>query len=324
MTTLITGATGFLGPHVVWEAAAHGAVVAADLAPPEQTVRAFLARDQSRAVRVTWVTADVTDYNDLCDAARGHRITHLIHAAAVTPDTTAEAVGMRETIAINVLGTAHALDLARTLGVERTIVFSSSAVYAANDGTPLIEESAWRDTGSYVVSKQSVERLAAFAAAGYGMDVVAVRPAALFGPLERPTHARQAMSSIYDLMQMALNGDEIRVPHDALIRDWTAASEVAHAVIALLHAPVLTHRVYNVGAGRGYAIEEVLAALMSAIPSVRWRFTSPEEANVTFGIGMRRGPLAITRLLAVPDADIRSDLAILLSEYCDWLGHHPY
>src|SRR4051812_35110961 len=158
-TTFVTGATGFLGPHLVWEAAAHGPVVAVDRRPPDETVRAFLARDAVRAEHVTWSQADVTDYAALAEAAQGHAITHMIHAAAVTPNVPMEEARMRDTIAVNVLGTANALDLARALGVRRTVVFSSSAVYAPNDGSPLTEDAPWRDTSAYAVSKQSVERL---------------------------------------------------------------------------------------------------------------------------------------------------------------------
>ncbi len=271
-TTLVTGATGFLGPHLVWEAAARRPVVAVDRRLPDETVRAFLARDPERAERVTWVQADVTDYGALFHAASGHAITFVIHAAAITPDAAMEAAGMRQTIGVNVLGTANALDLARALGVRRTVVFSSSSVYAANDGSPLTEDAPWRDTTAYAVSKQSIERLMAHAVHGFGMDVVAVRPAALFGPLERPTGAREAMSGIYGLMHAALAGEEIRTHDDGLARDLTAASEVARAVVALLHAPSLAHRVYNLGAGRGYTLPDILDALRTIVPDLRVAF----------------------------------------------------
>lgn len=323
-TTLVTGATGFLGPHLVWEAAAHGPVVAVDRRAPDETVRAFLARDPARAGRVAWRRADVTDYASLAGTTDGHAITHVIHAAAITPNAAMEAAGMRETIAVNVLGTANALDLARALGVRRTVLFSSSSVYAPNDGSPLTEDAPWRDTSAYAVSKQSIERLMAHAVHGFGMDVVAVRPAALFGPLERPTGAREAMSGIHGLMHVALRGEEIRVHDDGLTRDVTAASEVARAVIALLHAPSLAHRVYNLGAGRGYRMPEIRAALEAAIPDVRWRFVAPDETNVGFGIGVRRGPLDMTRFCRDLGFALNDDLAAHLITYRDWLRDHPY
>lgn len=323
-TTFVTGATGFLGPHLVWEAAAHGPVVAVDRRAPDETVHAFLARDAVRAGRVTWAQADVTDYRSLAGTVQGNTITHVIHAAAITPNAAMEDAGMRDTIAVNVLGTAHALDLARALGIRRTVVFSSSSVYAPNDGSPLTEDSQWRDTSAYAVSKQSIERLMAHAVQGFGMDVVAVRPAALFGPLERPTGAREAMSGIHGLMHAALRGDEIRVHDDGLTRDPTAASEVARAVVALLHAPHLSHRVYNLGAGRGYTMPEIIAALMSAVPDARTRFIVPDEANVGFGIGVRRGPLAMTRFRTDLGFALNDNLAAHLATYRDWLRGHPY
>lgn len=324
VTTFVTGATGFLGPHLVWEATTHGPVVAVDRRPPDETVRAFLARDVARAGRVTWMQADVTDYAALAETARGHAITHMIHAAAVTPNAAMEDAGMRETIAVNVLGTANALDLARALGVRRTVVFSSSSVYAPNDGSPLTEESPWRDTSAYAVSKQSIERLMAHAVHGFGMDVVAVRPAALFGPLERPTGAREAMSGIHGLMHAALHGEEIRVHDDRLGRDVTAASEVARAVVAILHATHLSHRVFNLGAGREYTMPEIIAALQSTVPAAQSRFVAPDETNVGFGIGVRRGPLDMTRLRHDLGFALNDDLAAHLATYRDWLRDHPY
>ncbi|MGI8858301.1 MAG: NAD-dependent epimerase/dehydratase family protein [Thermomicrobiales bacterium] len=326
-TTLITGATGFLGPHLVWEAAAHGPVVAVDRRAPDETMRAFLARDPARAVRVTWREADVTDYatfSRTTGTTDGEAITRVIHAAAITPDAAMEAAGMRQTIGVNVLGTANALDLARALGVRRTVVFSSSSVYAANDGSPLTEDSPWRDTSAYAVSKQSIERLMAHAVHGFGMDVVAVRPAALFGPLERPTGAREAMSGIYSLMHAACAGEEIRVHDDGLSRDLTAASEVARAIVALLHAPSLTHRIYNLGAGRGYTLPEILNALRIAVPDLRWQSVPPDESTVGFGIGVRRGPLDMTRFRYDLGFGLNDDLAAHLIAYRDWLRDHPY
>jgi len=322
--TLVTGATGFLGPHLVWEAAARKPVVAVDRRTPDETVRAFLARDAERASRVTWVQADVTDYGSFFHAMSGHAISHVIHAAAITPNAAMEAAGMRETIGVNVLGTANALDLAREYGVQRTVVFSSSSVYAANDGSPLTEEAPWRDTSAYAVSKQSIERIMAHAVHGYGMDVVAVRPAALFGPLERPTGAREAMSGIYDLMHTALADEEIHIHDDGLTRDVTAASEVARAVVAILHARELSHRVYNLGAGRGYTLPEILAAVQAAVPKAHYRFVPPDEATIPFGVSVRRGPLDMARFEHDLGFALNDDLSAHLRIYRDWLRDQPY
>jgi nucleoside-diphosphate-sugar epimerase len=324
MATLVTGATGFLGPHLVWEAATHGAVLAVDRRAPDETVRAFLGRDAARAARVTWAIADVTDYASLAAVVQDEQVTHVIAAAAITPDTRAEAVEMRETIAVNVLGTAHTLDIARAHGARRTVVFSSSSVYAPNEGEPLTEESPWRDAGIYAISKQAIERLMAVAITGYGMDVVAVRPAALFGPMERPTGAREAMSGIHGLMHTALRGEGIRIHDDGSQRDMTAASEAAHGVVALLHAPMLNHPLYNLGVGHDYTMAEILAALRIAVPEARWTFVGPEEANLSFGIGVRRGPLDMTRFRTDLGFGLDDDLAAHLITYRDWLRDHPY
>jgi hypothetical protein len=62
-----------------------------------------------------------------------------------------------------------------------------------------------------------------------------------------------------------------------------------------------------------------------AMPEARWRFVETEaEANVPFGIGVRRGALAMTRFTADLGFGLDDDLAAHLIAYRDWLGDHPY
>ena len=95
-------------------------------------------------------------------------------------------------------------------------------------------------------------------------------------------------------------------------------------VDALLHAPALAHRVYNLGAGRGYTMPEILAALQQAVPEARWQFVAPEEANVPFGISVRRGPLDMARFRGDLGFGLDDDLAAHLVAYRDWLRDHPH
>lgn len=104
----------------------------------------------------------------------------------------------------------------------------------------------------------------------------------------------------------------------------TAAGEIARAVAALLHAEHLSHRIYNLGAGRGYTMPEILAAVQTAVPNVRYRFVPPDEVTIPSGIGVRRGPLDMTRFTNDLGFSLDDDLAAHLTAYRDWLRDHPY
>ncbi len=104
----------------------------------------------------------------------------------------------------------------------------------------------------------------------------------------------------------------------------TAASEVARAVVAILHARELSHRVYNLGAGRGYTLPEILAAVQAAVPKAHYRFVPPNEATIPFGMSVRRGPLDMTRFERDLGFSLTNDLAAHLIEYRNWLRDHPY
>ena len=90
MRVLVTGGAGFFGINLVRHlAAATGIeeVICADLSLPAALGRRFLAPviDRVQAVQL-----DVTDRPAFVSLVRDRRVTHLVHAAAVTPDEAAE------------------------------------------------------------------------------------------------------------------------------------------------------------------------------------------------------------------------------------------
>ncbi|HSP65493.1 MAG TPA: NAD-dependent epimerase/dehydratase family protein, partial [Candidatus Deferrimicrobium sp.] len=109
----LTGATGFVGGHVL------DALLAAG-----RPVRALVRSRGQLPARggVTEVVGDVTRSGELVVAMRGCRA--LVHTAAAYSFVPAERARIRAT---HVAGTAGSLEAARLAGVERAVVPSSSA-----------------------------------------------------------------------------------------------------------------------------------------------------------------------------------------------------
>ncbi len=169
----LTGATGFVGSHVLRALRTSGYRVRALV---RGTVPRFVDLDGSEVVR-----GDLLRPGELVPALRGCR--YVVHVAALY---TFAPAGRAAMAAVNVRGTAGLLEAARLAGVERAVVTSSSAaVGPAPRGRPATEAD-WGDAAAagYHGSKVAQER----AALAARLPVVRVLPTAPVGPGDwRPT-----------------------------------------------------------------------------------------------------------------------------------------
>lgn len=206
---LVTGATGFVGGHLLRQAAAAGHPLLA-LARPSS------ARGHLDDLDLAWHTGDVTDPASVdaaasALAARGRaegRPTWLVHGAAVISYATG--VGPLQQ-AVNVDGTRHVLDAAERHGIDRVLLVSSVVtVGVAADAEAALDEDApfadvARVTGrpyvsEYMRTKRAGEDLALARAAaweaGGGPELVVVNPGAIFGEAPTPSNTAQVFRRV--------------------------------------------------------------------------------------------------------------------------------
>jgi len=174
MTTLVTGATGFVGSHVARQLVAKGNSVRV-LVRPGSNMRAL------EDLRLELVEGDLRDMVSLGRAMKGVR--RLYHVAADYRLWTPVPEEIYET---NVQGTRRLFEVAAMEGVER-IVYTSTvatiAIPAHGAALPNEETIATVDEmiGHYKKSKFLAE-LEAIKAAAAGAPVVIVNPTAPVGP----------------------------------------------------------------------------------------------------------------------------------------------
>ncbi|HWD84494.1 MAG TPA: SDR family NAD(P)-dependent oxidoreductase [Solirubrobacteraceae bacterium] len=172
--TLVTGATGFIGSHVVAQLLERGddVVAAVRSRSSQETVEGL----HEQGVRT--VTADVLDRQGVRRALQG--VDRLFHIAGVTRLTEPR----QSAFAINVEGTRIVLEEALRAEVER-VVFTSSvaAVGPAPPGRTADESNFW-DAGRfsipYVDSKHEAE-MVAMRLVARGLRLVIVNPAHVLG-----------------------------------------------------------------------------------------------------------------------------------------------
>jgi len=173
MTTLVTGATGFVGSHVARQLVARGECVRVLLRPSSQ-LRAL------EGLAVERVVGDLRDAASLARALEGVR--RVFHVAA---DYRLWARYPQEIYESNVTGTRNLLQAARRAGVERFIYTSTVATVAVPRHGPLPNEETVARLpemiGHYKCSKFLAEQ-EALREAAEGLPVVIVNPTTPVGP----------------------------------------------------------------------------------------------------------------------------------------------
>jgi len=178
MTTLVTGAAGFLGSHITRQLVARGEDVRVLLRPSSQ----------NRAIAdlpLEYVTGDLRDAASLDRAMKGVR--RVFHAAA---DYRLWAKRSREIYDSNVGGTKNILAAAKRAGVEQ-FIYTSTVATIAVDRPALPNESTEAKleemVGHYKRSKWMAER-EALNAAKDGLPVIVAMPTTPVGPWDwKPT-----------------------------------------------------------------------------------------------------------------------------------------
>lgn len=180
MTSLVTGANGFVGAAVVRSLLARGEDVRALARPESNTVNLD-------ALAVEIVRGDITDSESLLAAMRGCRT--VFHVAADYRLWVPDPDAMYRT---NVEGSVNVVESAAAAGADRLVYTSSVAVLGINpDKTPADETTPVGIAdmvGPYKRSKFLAEQAVRKKAAALGFPVVIVNPSTPIGPGDfRPT-----------------------------------------------------------------------------------------------------------------------------------------
>jgi dihydroflavonol-4-reductase len=172
-STLVTGATGFIGSHVVRSLLERGDDV-------RVTVRRSSRREALEGLDVATVTADVTDARAVATAVRGaDRVFHVAGSTHVRDDEA-------RLFAANATGTRVVLEACRRAGVERVVHVSSVAALGPAPRGSTGDETQVAHAGAlagipYAAAKLAGE-LEALRIGAAGLPVVIVSPTHVFGP----------------------------------------------------------------------------------------------------------------------------------------------
>jgi len=264
---LITGGLGAIGSFATRRFVEEGLRPVVLDARPDFT----LVRDIQG--RFDFVPGDVSDVPGLMRVVKEHEIGRIVHLAAVMPPAAQEnhPLGWN----VNTWGTLHVLEAARTFKVERVVFASSKAVLGAMTGEhghptyrPVAESHPYNPTSVYGATKVAGELMGRQYMASYGVEFVALRFAATYGPGKLSRHG--AVGTVSRLIETVLAGNEFALPKGGEQRDDLVYNrDIGEAVFLAATVPTLSFHVFHIGTGRLSSISEVTEALRAIRPDLK-------------------------------------------------------
>jgi GDP-4-dehydro-6-deoxy-D-mannose reductase len=241
MKALVTGATGFVGPHLL----AHLRTCGDDVVVPGDASGAFDITDRARVLEVL-------------DAHRPEVVYHL----AAWSDVGASWIDPTACLRVNVEGTANVLDAARACGARRVLVVGSSEEYGKVDDSPqLSEDAALRPITPYGASKVAASVLALQAFLGAGLETVRVRA---FSHTGTGQSGRFVVPALARRVIAAEREGATTIPIGARepVRDLSDVRDIVRAYRLLIDNGE-PGEVYNVCRGVGVSIGEIADRLVA-------------------------------------------------------------
>ncbi len=314
MSTLITGAAGFIGSHLAQRLLADGHdVVGIDNLNDYYDVQLKYDRLQRLQAqpRFAFHEMDIADADGVMRVFGEHGVRHVVNLAAQA--------GVRYSlenpwsyINSNIHGFLSILEACRHRAVDHLVYASSSSVYGANKNLPFrVEDNVDHPLSLYAASKKSNELMAHSYAHLYGLPTTGLRFFTVYGPWGRPDMA------LFLFTRAILEGRPIDVfNYGKHRRDFTYIDDIVEGIVRTLnHTPPAQpdydfsqatpaqssapYRIYNIGNDRPVQLLDYIAAI--------------EE---------KLGRQAIKQLLPLQKGDVpdtRADVSALQRD----VGFHP-
>ncbi|MCP9775779.1 NAD-dependent epimerase [Cyanobium sp. WAJ14-Wanaka] len=265
MTTLVTGAAGFIGAAVCEQLLARGEPVVGldnlnsyyDPALKQARLdRLQLSFDQGNWQFQRLDLADGAAIAELFVAEKPRAVVHLGAQAGVRYSLENPAAYIQS----NLAGFGSILEGCRHHGIGHLVYASSSSVYGGNRAMPFAEQQPVNHPVSlYAATKKANELMAHTYSHLYGLPATGLRFFTVYGPWGRPDMAPMLFA------KAILAGEPIKVFNNgAMRRDFTYIDDIVAAVIRCLDKPATAdpafdaaapdpatswapHRVFNIG-----------------------------------------------------------------------------
>ena len=261
MKVLVTGGAGYIGSVATEElvAAGHQVVVYDNL---------LYGHRQAVHPQAAFEEGDLADKGRLGQLFQTHRPDAVMHFAAhsIVP------LSMQDPLPFVRDNVANALNLLESMaahGAERFILSSTANVYGDPERTPIGEDDRLAPSSPYGESKLMIERMLHWCEVRYGLRYATLRYFNAAGASQRCGEDHDPETHLIPLVlkvamghkdQLDIYGADYPTRDGTCVRDYIHVVDLAGAHVLALQALDDGSRVYNLGNGQGFTVQEVVAA----------------------------------------------------------------
>lgn len=244
---LVTGGTGLLGSHLLFELCKQGFRVRA-LYRNESKIKTVLplfkhySPEQAEQLfqQIEWVKGDIDDIFSLEDALEG--IDKVYHCAALV---SFDAADRAELIRINEKGTANVVNACLDANISKLChVSSTAAIGRSKDDSLIHEKTQWKNAPEntwYAISKYNAER-EVWRGIEEGLPAVIVNPSVILGPGDWNSSSTSMFRNGSKGMMFYTDGGNAFVD----------ARDVADIMVKLMESPITEERFLCVAENRSF------------------------------------------------------------------------
>ena len=255
---LVTGASGAVGPRVVWalhQAGYHVRTFSLDVSDPKLFPNG-----------VEVLCGNVVDLP--ADKAAMQGIDAVIHMAALLHIDNPPPALYEKYEKVNVDGTANVIKAAVQAGVKRVVFFSTITVYGDTAGRVLREDSPPHPNTLYAQTKLRAEQIVLEARRLDGEPIGTVlRFGAIYGSRIKGNYRR--------LVQSLARGRFIPIGKGLNRRTLIYDRDVARAAVLAAEHPAAAGKIFNVSDGQFHTLNEIIKTICEALGRTPPRISLP-------------------------------------------------
>ena len=276
MTTLITGAAGFIGFHVASRLMARGGSVIGldcvnDYYDPQLKEDRIATLASMQVGSFEFLRTDFSDPGALQRDLDGKDFDRIIHLGAQA-GVRYSIENPRAYVQANLAGHVNMLEIARGRGSTHFVSASSSSVYGKNKELPFrVSDRVDQPISLYAATKKADELISETYAHLYGLPQTGLRFFTVYGPWGRPDMA------MWIFTRKILAAEPIPVfNYGKMRRDFTYIDDIVSGVVACHDNPPLDdgtvkaggsvspHRLYNIGNSRSEDLMKMISLIEEA------------------------------------------------------------
>jgi NAD dependent epimerase/dehydratase len=256
--TLVTGAGGFIGSHLVEALVRMGAKVSVFVRYNSRNDLGLLDRFPREIKQELEVFAgDLKDPEALRRPAKGCEIVFHLGSLIAIPYSYINPMDFVQT---NIVGTANLLNACLGNNVEKIVHTSTSEVYGTAIYCPMDEKHPLQAQSPYSATKIAADKLAESYHRAFGIPVAIARPFNTYGP------GQSARAIIPTIILQAFDGDnKIALGSVHPKRDFTYVEDTVSALIEVAQSPYSVGEVINIGGGHDISIADLARVILSVM-----------------------------------------------------------